>query len=135
MTVQEIFDMYVSGSSYKQIADKLNSEGKQTIRNFSFKAASILEIVYNPNYGEKVFMKPEDCEKLKESNGAKKPMSILSDPSRVFYPIVEKEVWEQAKKEFVKRRKLHEKPHLFTKMITCGICGKKYNVRHETNNK
>lgn len=120
--VQEIFDMYITGMSYIDIALKLNMKGYKTKRNKSFAKTSVMSILENEKYtGKYIFNKG-----TKHSHrGMREDAIVYEDAIPV---IISKEVF----KKVMERKKT--KPHaensaknvyLLSGLIKCS-CGGSY---------
>lgn len=117
--VQEIFDMYITGMSYIDIALKLNMKGYKTKRNKSFAKTSVMSILENEKYtGKYIFNKG-----TKHSHRGMREDAIIYE--NAIPVIISKEVFDKAMKR--KKTKPHaentaKNTYLLSGLIKCQ-CG------------
>ena len=129
--VKLIFDLYISGYSYRYIADLLNSTGYRTKAGNLFKrTTSFHEILNNEKYtGTYIFNRAESKDyQHKRNSHRKKPDSEIIRVENGCPAIISKETFLQAKE----RRKLNRRHtgtfntdnfYLCSGLIRCAECG------------
>lgn len=130
--VKIIFDMYISGYSYQNIADYLNSKGYKTKAGKSFRSkTSFLDILNNEKYtGTYVFNRAESKDyNHKRNSHRNKPDNEIIRIENGCPAIISKETFQKAKE----RRQLNNKKcgqfhyksfYLCSGIVVCGECGK-----------
>ncbi len=127
--VNKIFDMYIDGDSYFQIANQLNLEKVKTKRGGVWASSTIKSIINNPLYIGKVRYGVQKKNKNK---------SFIVDGNNI-EPIISKEKWNLAV-NIVNRRKYHHirrypnENAYFFHIIRCAKCGGKISPRQQKKN-
>ncbi len=140
-SVKIIFDRYISGYSYTNIIDELNSLGYKTKRGNKFGKNSLHGILSNEKYtGVYVFNKTQRKGVNGKRNGHKqKDEDEIIKIEGGMPRIIEKEVFQQAQEMMQKRKKApgsHKSTtfYLLTGLVRCGECGHMYqgNKRYDS---
>lgn len=111
--VRKIFDMYLSGKSFHQIADNMNKRGITTTNGCKFDKGTIGRIVGNEIYTGDILWQKKYVEshltKKKKTNKGELPMYLYQNCHE---PIIEREIFERAKEIRNDRRKNYYR-HIF----------------------
>ena len=134
VAVKLVFDMYVKGSGYRQIAEELNAKGYKSKRNGEFKHTSIREMIRNDKYiGYYTYNKRN----TKNHNSHK-----FNDDSEIIRikdgvpRIIPDTVWFKAQKRMEGNKRTprnRQQVYLLSGLIKCALCGKLL-VGHTTYN-
>ncbi len=129
--IKEIFERFISGEGYTAIADRLNLQGRKTLRGKEFRPETIRAIVCNEVYvGDRLLQKQPPTELL-----TKRP-----DPNREYESyyitnghrgIIDRETWQAAKAVIERRaeerragvKRCGREHHVFYGKLFCGYCG------------
>ena len=112
-TVKRMFDLFLKGSSIRQVCVQLNSEGFRTYEGKYFYGATVGRMLRNPRYAG--FSYNTKGELIK---------------SNVYPPIITKEIWEDTQKLLVQNNPLGSKKrgrHISSGVLHCGKCGFPYH--------
>lgn len=111
--VRKIFDMYLSGKSFHQIADNMNKRGITTTNGCKFDKGTIGRIVGNEIYTGDILWQKKYVEshltRKKKTNKGELPMYLYQNCHE---PIIEREIFERAKEIRNDRRKNYYR-HIF----------------------
>jgi hypothetical protein len=133
--VKMIFTDYMSGMGTNAITKKLNHACIPTKNgNPSWNESTIRKILRNEKYSgdmllQKTF-KSDHLEKKTKINRGELPIYQVLDSHD---PIISKELFEQVQHEFEYRTEKyniearHGNTHVFSGLIHCGLCGKRYH--------
>lgn len=103
-TVRWIFQMFLDGLSYQQIADQLNNSGIRTILGNQFYEKSIKDLIYNEIYAGDLRRQkthtPDPISKTKIKNNGELPQYYYSDCHEA---IIDREAYAKVQEE-IKRR-------------------------------
>lgn len=135
--VQEIFDMFIEGYSYEEMATILNSKGYKTKRGRTFSRNSFCDMIENEKYiGTFVFNKSSSRDGRDKRNSHKlKNDDEIVRIENAFEPIISKEVFRKAQ-EVKKDRKRSGGRHkaktnyLLSGIIYCGECKHPHDDKH-----
>lgn len=131
-TVKMIFDDFLSGMGRNAIMKKLLYLGIPTLNGGRWRENVIYNILRNEKYtGNMLLQKTYILDHLSKrtmANHGEKPMYYVENSHQ---PIINKETFDKVQRELKRRLELHpsktkREVHLFTGLITCGICGKHF---------
>lgn len=136
--VKRIFSLYLDGYGYQAIAKILNAEGQTGINGNKWCKTTIGHVLNNYNYTgdlilQKTFRENHLTKRKKKNKGELEQYLVES----AHEPIITKEQFVMAqtlKYQRAKHFNLSDKPnrpHLFTSIIRCGICGKHYRRKKQ----
>ena len=137
--VKEIFERYVKGQNYTEIAKALNEKGVKTLRGSDFSFEAIRYIISNETYvGDKHLMKqpPTDYLSHRPDKNAEYKDYYLTDDHPA---IVERSVWNAAQARVHREAEERENGimrggdhHFLYGRVFCGECGSPYKRRTVT---
>lgn len=126
--VRAIFIMYSSGTSYNEMAARLNSEGYTTKTGKKFTKYSFHDLLKNEKYkGTFVFNKtaPKAADGKRNNHKEKSEAEMIRIENRM-PQIVDVELWEKVNKIMTGNRRNGEKKakrvYLLSGLIVCGEC-------------
>lgn len=131
--VRQIFTDYLSGMGREAICKKLNAQGLITIRKHEWQPTSILRILTNEKYTgdmllQKTYIKDFRSKEKRINKGERRQYYVENSHES----IISKDVFEAAQAEMQRRRnsmylpETCERNNLFTSMIYCKCCGKRF---------
>ncbi len=127
-TVRQIFLMYASGSSYSQIIDKMNCQGRKTGAGKNFGKNSIHELLKNERYiGVYTFNKIPSVNGKRNSHGTNSEDKIIKIPGGV-PAIISLNEWESVQKKMETNKHAPgaskaKIDYLLSGKLFCGECG------------
>lgn len=129
-TVRWIFEMYLDGVSFRQMADTLNGAGLRTITGCEFAEASLDVLVHNEIYAgdirrQKSYM-ADPLTKNKVKNHGELPQYYMADCHEA---ILDRSTYAKVQAEMERRAAMQNPTYCFTGRIKCGICGMPYTRR------
>ncbi|PID82050.1 MAG: recombinase family protein, partial [Clostridiales bacterium] len=125
--IKEMFDMFIDGVSFRNIANILNDKGYRTVRGAKFSMFGVKILVNNEVYAghtlrQKTYIK-DPLKHNKVINYGELPKYFIENTHEA---IIDDIAYQKVKAE-IKRRKDNASPsYPFTKKIKCGICSKPY---------
>lgn len=127
-TVRWMFQMFLDGLSYQQIADQLNNSGIRTILGNHFYEKSIKDLIYNEIYAGDLRRQkthtPDPISKTKIKNNGELPQYYYSDCHEA---IIDRETYARVQEEIKRREASFPDRLCFTGKIRCGLCGRNYS--------
>lgn len=136
--VRWMFQMYIDGVSFQEIANRMNRAGIRSVLGNEFQEASVRQLIFNEVYAgdirrQKSYI-PDPIRKTKIPNRGELPQYYMPDCHEA---IIDRETYAKVKAEMRRRTSLLNPTYSFTGLIRCGICGmpytrKKSNVRGKT---
>lgn len=128
--VRQMFQMFIDGKSYREIAGRLNEAGYSTINGCDFAEASLRVMIHNEVYAgdirrQKCFME-NPLTKNKVKNEGQLPQYYIKNCHEA---IIDRSTWAKVQEEIKRRAALVNPTYPFTGKIKCGICGR-YFSRH-----
>lgn len=122
--VRRMFQMFLEGMSYREIASRLNGDGYSTINGCDFAEASLRTMLHNEVYAgdirrQKSFME-NPLTKNKMKNDGQLPQYYMRDCHEA---IIDRSTWAKAQEEIKRRAALVNPTYPFTRKIKCGVCG------------
>lgn len=137
--VRQIFTDFLSGMGINAIIKKLNRTGIPAKRGGLWSTTTISNILHNEKYtGDLLLQKyyhSDYISKKNVKNRGERPQYFVENSHE---PIISREVFGQVQKELERRMEKFgitrepPKTNLFTGLIRCGLCGKKF--RHKMSN-
>lgn len=137
--IETIFNMFLDGYSYKEIAQKLNNLGYKTRKGKTFTKNSFHDILRNEKYaGVYVFNRSVSKRKDgKRNNHANKSNDEIIRIENGMPAIISQEIFNQAQDRLKRQRHVENKSYakrvyLLSGKVRCGVCGNLYtgNYRH-----
>ena len=129
-TVRWMFQMFLEGISFQQIADKLNAAGIRSVLGNEFQEASVRQILYNEIYAGDLLRQKSittsPITKVKVKNLGKLPQYLYTDCHEA---IIDRETYEKVKIEMKRRASMQHPVYFFTGKIRCETCGGYYSRR------
>lgn len=131
--VKQIYTDFLSGMGTCVIAKKLNRQGVRTKKGNLWRETSVHVILTNEKYtGDLLLQKYyrlDHVSKKNVRNHGERPMYVVENCheaiiSKTMFADVQKEI--KCRKSKVTPAKMLSKPHLFTGLLRCGLCGRKY---------
>ena len=132
-SVRYMFQLFLEGYSYQQIADKLTDAGIHTIQGNNFQEGSVRNHIINEAYAgdilrQKTFT-PDPISKVKVKNNGELPQYLYSDAHEA---IIDRETYALVQEELKRRNAMMNPTYFFTGLIKCECCG---NTFTRQNNK
>lgn len=134
--VKQIFDDFLSGMGRSAIVRKLNSMGLTTKQGNLWSITSVYNILRNDKYTGNLLLQTtytvDHISKKTVRNNGELPMYYVEDSHEA---IIEQDTFERAQQEMKRRAEkfyhpsTRSEPYLFTGLLCCGICGKRYRRR------
>lgn len=139
--VERVFDMFLAGSTPREIAETLIAEGVTVPgKNFKFSQQMIRNILQNERYcGDCILQKTvtvDPIAKKRKKNEGEAPMYIVENNHP---PIISRETFNRAQEELSHRRVIAPKSdktsitatgrysrYALTEVMKCGECGSRY---------
>lgn len=133
--VKRIYRDYLSGMGIGKIAKNLNLEGVKSKTGGLWRDNVIGKILRNERYtGDLLLQKtyhPNHIDKKSVKNRGELPMYYVQDHHEA---IIDRATFKKVQAEIARRKKechygtpaTSRKPHLFTGLICCGLCGKHF---------
>ena len=134
--VKQIFNNFLSGMGIAPIAKKLNREGVPTRRGNLWSKSTIRGILQRETYTGNLLLqktyKSDHITKKKMTNHGELPMYYVEDSheaiiDRITFQKAQEELERRAEKFY--RPSTRSEPYLFTGLLRCGICGRRYRRR------
>lgn len=132
--VKIIFADYLSGLGAHAIRKKLSQAGYPTRTGAEWSYGTLFKMLRNEKYsGEMLLQKTfnlDHLSKKRQVNRGELPMYQVVNSHE---PIIDKETFDRVQSEIKRRAEIRPikppllKEYLFTSLITCGHCGKKFN--------
>lgn len=128
LAVKKIFDLYLVGYGYTNIAHSLNEQGISTRLGRKFSKISIRDILMNEKYtGTYVYGRRADGKTLDKINPDEKIIRIPDAHPRIISPDVFKVIQEKMKSETKGAGpRMRKEVYLLTGKLFCGECGSAY---------
>lgn len=128
--VRWMFQMFLDGLSFQQIADNLTAAGVQTILGNNFQEASVRVHILNEVYAGDIRRQkthtPDPISKIKVKNEGELPQYLYTDCHEA---IIDRETYEKVKIEIERRASMAHPVYFFTGKIRCETCGGYYSRR------
>lgn len=129
-SVRLMFQLFLDGASFRQIAKELNDRGILTIKGCHYQEGSVRSLLYNEIYAGDIIRQkshiPDPISKVKVKNRGELPKFLYENAHEA---IIDRETYERVKAE-MKRRELLQRPdYFFTGLIRCEVCGSYYSRR------
>ena len=123
-SVRYMFQLFLEGYSYQQIADKLTDAGIHTIQGNNFQEGSVRNHIINEVYAgdilrQKTFT-PDPISKVKVKNNGELPQYLYSDAHEA---IIDRETYALVQEELKRRNAMMNPTYFFTGLIKCECCG------------
>lgn len=136
--IKQIYNMFLSNASYRQIAKELNSEGYRTIKGNTFESRNIEYIIRNPVYAGKLRWTPDGGGSRTHYHSDKEVLIVDGSHD----PIIPLDVWEQAQQKVNEIKSTYPKyarqsavkhDYMFRGLVRCSNCGATltYNARYD----
>lgn len=123
-SVHWMFQMYIDGLSFQQIADRLNAAGIHTIHGNNFQEASVRMHIFNEVYVGDIRRQkthtPDPIKKHKVPNRGELPQYLMTDCHEA---IIDRETYAKVQAEMERRAAMVNPTYCFTGKIHCAICG------------
>ena len=135
--VKQIFADFLNGMGRVAIVRKLNDMGIRTKQGNLWSLTSIYGILRNDKYTGNLLLQKtyslDHISKKSVKNHGELPMFYVEDSHEA---IIDQDTFDRAQQELERRAKKLYRPHkrsepyLFTGLLHCGICGKRYRRRN-----
>ncbi|MEG2038820.1 MAG: recombinase family protein [Oscillospiraceae bacterium] len=124
--VQKIFNDFIAGTSYKELAIKLNATGTRTSRGGLWENRTISYILNNPVYIGKIRWSANGTN---NRNFANPNLMIVNGNHQ---PIIDIDIWEQAQARIKSIKAMYPKysrntvevPYMLQGLLKCSACGR-----------
>jgi len=144
--IKEIFQLYIEGFGYRNIADKMTEKGyinPSQYKNYNRPQAArwttdhIKRIIQNPVYCGDTVQGISEKISYKTKKTRKRPKSQWYITKNTHEPIIDRETWLLANEINVKRANENVRNKktvsLFSSFLVCGACGQSLTVRRRKN--
>ncbi len=125
--VKLMFQRFLEGVSYMDIAKELNDVGYRTVKNCRFQDASVRMMIMSEVYvGDIIRQKshiPDPITKVKVKNEGALPKFYMPDCHE---GIIDRETYKKVQEELGRRASLAPPSYCFTSKIKCGVCDRNY---------
>lgn len=126
-SIRWMFQMFLEGLSYQQIADNLTAAGVHTILGNSFQEGSVRTHIINEVYAGDIRRQkshtPDPISKIKVKNQGELPQYLYTDCHEA---IIDRETYSRVLKELERRASMVNPTYFFTGLIRCECCGNVY---------
>ncbi|MCM1530613.1 MAG: recombinase family protein [Alistipes sp.] len=126
-SVRWMFQMFLDGLSYQQIADNLTAAGVHTILGNNFQEGSIRAHIVNEVYAGDIRRQkthtPDPISKMKIKNNGELTQYLYTDCHEA---IIDRETYALVQEELKRRNALMNPTYFFTGLIKCECCGNVY---------
>ncbi len=127
-TIRQIFHMYANGSSFSEIIDEMNRQGRKTAAGNSFGKNSIHELLRNERFIGIFTYNKIPSENGKRNSHASKPQDKVIRIPNGIPAIVSKDEWNAVQERMQKNKHAQARhkakiEYLLSGKIFCGECG------------
>lgn len=123
-SVRYMFQLFLEGYSYQQIADKLTDAGIHTIQGNIFQEDSVQKHIINEVYAGDILRQksftPDPIGKVKVKNNGEFPQYLYSDANEA---IIDRETFTLVQEELKRHNAMMNPTYFFTGLIKCECCG------------
>lgn len=134
--VKQIFNDFLNGMGRVAIVRKLNGMGITTKQGNPWSPSSIYQILRNDKYTGNLLLQKtyssDHISKKRSKNNGELPMYYVEDSHEA---IIDKDTFDRVQQEMKRRAEkfyrpsTRSEPYLFTGLLRCGICGRRYRRR------
>lgn len=137
--VRRIYSEYLAGHGIDKIVNGLNADGILTQKGYAWRKCGVTRILRNYNYTGNLllqrFYSENHLTKRKLENGGELPRYIAENTHEAIiteeqFSAVQEEISRRAAK--YRSDKSSAVTYPFTRLITCGICGKHYRRKNDS---
>ena len=129
-TVRWMFQMFLDGLPFQQIADSLNGADIHTTLGNDFQEGTVRMLLYNEVYAGDVLRQKsittDPILKNKVKNQGELPQYLYTDCHEA---IIDRDTYEKVKIEMKRRSEMAHPVYYFTGLIRCETCGGYYSRR------
>lgn len=123
-SVRYMFQLFLEGHSYQQIADRLTAAGIRTINNCLFSEGNVRKLITNEVYAGDILRQksftPDPISKVKVKNNGELPQYLYTDAHEA---IIDRETYALVQEELKRRNAMMNPTYFFTGLIKCECCG------------